>query len=260
MAGGNVEVGVILAGEVQVRTERGEAHVVGAGCWYLLADLKGASGREATAETRGVLLHYPLALHDALAHGPGEVPATLSCLTCPSRTQAYVATGLAAGRIAELAEGLLAEGGVRLLRTSLGCELLARVFEQPELSTCVHCDSVGREQERRALEAVAQFLQENLSEEHSLAELSRRHHLNEFKLKRGFREQYGSTVFGYLRRKRMERARELLLGGDESVLGVANAVGYANPSHFTRAFRSVHGINPGTLLQRRAALTSQAAG
>ena len=47
---------------------------------------------------------------------------------------------------------------------------------------------------------------------------------NEFKLKKGFRECFNTTVFGYLREKRMERAGELLQQNKSSVIEVANAV------------------------------------
>lgn len=42
----------------------------------------------------------------------------------------------------------------------------------------------------------------------------------------------------------MEKARLLLLEGQMSVKKVARAVGYANQSYFTVAFRKRFGINP----------------
>lgn len=69
--------------------------------------------------------------------------------------------------------------------------------------------------------------------------------MNEFKLKRAFKQFYGTTVFNYLKRMRMQRALDLLQNTDHKVLYIAYEVGYQNPGHFARAFRDVYGINPG---------------
>ena len=87
------------------------------------------------------------------------------------------------------------------------------------------------------------YLESKLGADHSLSELSRKFALNEFKLKKGFREHFGSTVFGYLRQRRMEYARELLRGENSTVLEIANRVGYTNSSHFARAFRESFVVN-----------------
>jgi AraC-like DNA-binding protein len=55
---------------------------------------------------------------------------------------------------------------------------------------------------------------------------------------------FGTTVFGYLRARRMERARALLEAGKATVLEAAALVGYSNPSNFAAAFRREFGVNP----------------
>lgn len=78
----------------------------------------------------------------------------------------------------------------------------------------------------------------------SIAELSQLSGLSETKLKRGFQQVFGTTIFGHLRTQRMERAKHLLESGESSVLEASTIVGYSNPSHFTAAFRQQFGINP----------------
>lgn len=92
--------------------------------------------------------------------------------------------------------------------------------------------------------AIAAFLEANLAEEHSLAELSRRFHINEFALKRDFKHVHGLTVFEYLRRARMTEAEALLRAGKLSVMEVASRVGYVNASHFARNFKDAYGLLP----------------
>lgn len=121
---------------------------------------------------------------------------------------------------------------------------MGRFLERPELHANPACRSCCCGRDLQAIETAARHMEENLVEEHSLSGLARRVHLNEWKLKKGFKEHFGTTVFGYLREKRMEEAWRLLKVTDATVLEIANAVGYSNPSHFARAFRDAHALNP----------------
>ncbi|MDZ8108505.1 MAG: AraC family transcriptional regulator [Nostoc sp. DedQUE12a] len=89
----------------------------------------------------------------------------------------------------------------------------------------------------------------NLENPPSLLELARQVGLNDHKLKLGFRQVFGTTVFGYLHQRRMEQARQLLLEGRMNVKEVARAVGYGNQSCFAAAFRKRFGVNPKSYLK-----------
>jgi AraC-like DNA-binding protein len=95
------------------------------------------------------------------------------------------------------------------------------------------------------------FLDTHFLEEHSLAALSRICLLNEFKVKKGFKELFGTTVFGYLRKMRMDYAERMLLDSAQSVEEVSDLLGYEHAQHFSTAFRKYHGVNPSTLKSRR---------
>lgn len=84
----------------------------------------------------------------------------------------------------------------------------------------------------------------------TLAELAQQIHLNECSLKRGFRQVFGITVFGYLHHYRMDYARQLLEQGAKTVTSVAHTVGFTSRSSFARAFRKKFGINPGQYLRQ----------
>ncbi|NJL57610.1 helix-turn-helix transcriptional regulator [bacterium] len=78
----------------------------------------------------------------------------------------------------------------------------------------------------------------------SLTELARQVGLNARKLKQGFRQVFGTTVFGYLRDRRLEQAKQLIATGQIKVKDAAHSVGYASPASFNAAFRQKFGINP----------------
>ena len=178
--------------------------------------------------------------------------ARKACYSCSQREEAILTKGIQDARMRNLSEGLLNNIGAspsdRLLVESMTLEFLARVCDSKFISGSSKSEPCYRSRDEEALAEAASYLEGNLDENHSLAGLSRKFALNEFKLKRGFRERFGITVFGYLRQCRMDRARQLLLSRRYTVLEVANAVGYANPSHFARAFRGCFGLNPKAFL------------
>lgn len=53
-----------------------------------------------------------------------------------------------------------------------------------------------------------------------------------------------------IRGYRLERAREQLLNGADSVKEVAYAVGFREPAHFSRVFRDTYGVVPSSLLKK----------
>lgn len=84
----------------------------------------------------------------------------------------------------------------------------------------------------------------NLEQPPSLIALARQVGINDFKLKRGFRQIFGTTVFGLLHQYRMEQGRLLLEANRLSVAHVAQTVGYASPSQFSAAFKKTFGLSP----------------
>jgi len=89
-----------------------------------------------------------------------------------------------------------------------------------------------------------EILLKQLDHPPSLLALARQVGLNDCTLKRGFKQVFGTTVFGYLHQCRMEQARSLLLENQHSVTAIAQAVGYTNLSAFSSAFRKRYGVSP----------------
>jgi AraC-like DNA-binding protein len=89
----------------------------------------------------------------------------------------------------------------------------------------------------------------NLSSPHSLTELSRQVCLNEFKLKKYFRQVFGLSVFALVQEERLKRAKQLIFEGEKNISAIAYELGYAYPQHFQRAFKERFGVTPGSLLK-----------
>ena len=101
----------------------------------------------------------------------------------------------------------------------------------------------------KSLYKAKEILDESLAQPLPLSRLANRVCLNEYKLKKGFKELFGVPVYTYVLDQRLELARLLLEEKKLRVSDVAGLVGYGNMSHFAAAFRKKYGINPGDYLK-----------
>ena len=83
-----------------------------------------------------------------------------------------------------------------------------------------------------------------LAEPPSLIDLANEIGLSLKKLKEGFKQIYGDSVYSFLIDYKMELARTLLESGDYNVNEVGLKIGYSTSSHFIAAFKKKYGITP----------------
>ena len=82
----------------------------------------------------------------------------------------------------------------------------------------------------------------------SIQQLAKIVSISESKLKKDFKTMYGSPIYEYYQKARMQAAQDKLLTGNFSVKEVAMELGYANLSNFTIAFKKEFGVLPSQLL------------
>lgn len=97
------------------------------------------------------------------------------------------------------------------------------------------------------LMAVREWLEANFLQPVTLLDVARVAGLNDFKVKKGFRELFHTTVFTYLTDLRLTYAKQLLLDEKRTVSEVADVLGYSQIHHFTNAFKKRFGYLPHTL-------------
>ena len=78
----------------------------------------------------------------------------------------------------------------------------------------------------------------------TLESLSAEIGLNIKKLKEGFKQLYGDTVYAYLLDHKMEEARRMLEERQYNVNEVGLKLGYSTASHFIAAFKKQFGTTP----------------
>ena len=92
--------------------------------------------------------------------------------------------------------------------------------------------------------AARDLVNERVDSPPSLSEIAKIVGLNEYKLKRGFKETFQTTVFGYLTEQRLLLARRYLLDTDKTAAEISFELGYSTPQHFNNAFKKHFGSTP----------------
>jgi AraC-like DNA-binding protein len=103
---------------------------------------------------------------------------------------------------------------------------------------------------RRRLDAARLFLDTHLGEALTLDDIARQAHLSKFHFLRLFKAAFHETPHRYLRRRRLEAARRLLIGTDLPVTAVCFHVGFESLGTFSTLFRRSLGASPNEFRRR----------
>lgn len=123
-------------------------------------------------------------------------------------------------------------------------ELIGLYFNRPEEVDVEQCPFLVDEANVRKIKNAKEIVIAHMAEPPTLKELSEEIGLSLKKLKEGFKEVYGETVFGFLFDYKMDFARKLLETGQHNVNEVGLRVGYSTASHFISAFKKKFGTTP----------------
>ena len=122
-------------------------------------------------------------------------------------------------------------------------ELVSLYFNTSE-DTNEHCPFLVDEDNVRRIRQAKEIIIARMAEPPTLQELSDEIGLSLKKLKEGFKQVYGDSVFSFLFDYKMEYARKMLETGRYNVNEVGLKVGYSTASHFISAFKKKYGTTP----------------
>jgi AraC family transcriptional regulator, transcriptional activator of the genes for pyochelin and ferripyochelin receptors len=123
-------------------------------------------------------------------------------------------------------------------------ELLSLHFQNDEASNIEFCPFLVDEQNVLKIKKAKDIIISRMSEPPSLQDLANEIGLTLKKLKEGFKQIYGDTVYGFLFDYKMEQARRLLESNQYNVNEVGLKIGYSTSSHFIAAFKKKFATTP----------------
>lgn len=125
-----------------------------------------------------------------------------------------------------------------------GMELLSLYFNAPQDIDVEQCPFLVDERNVAKIRLAKEIIIQKMANPPTLQELADEILLPLNRLKEGFKQVYGNTVFGFLLKYKMERARQLLVSGSLNVNEIGQELGYSSPSHFIVAFKREFGTTP----------------
>jgi len=128
-------------------------------------------------------------------------------------------------------------------------EVLSLYFNRSEEADIEQCPFLVDESNVLKIRKAKDIIISRMAEPPSLQELADEIGLTLKKLKEGFKQIYGDSVFSFLLDYKMEVARKLLESGTHNVNEVGLKVGYSTSSHFIAAFKKKYGTTPKKYVQ-----------
>ncbi len=125
-------------------------------------------------------------------------------------------------------------------RRALGFELLSELLAGAQ----VEPGALSRLQAAERMAPALALVRERLGESITLNDLARSAGLSASRFHARFKEALGMAPLVYVRRERLRRSQELLIGSDLAIAEVATRSGFPDPFHFSRLFKRSFGLSP----------------
>jgi AraC family transcriptional regulator len=189
-------------------------------------------------------IYLPSSHFSSNSLGVGIDKSVIASLRYESGFKDPLVAGIASAIVSELqtptsAGRLLAE----TLASSLAARLVQNHVSPSPAQAFPHVSHEGLD--RRRLSRVLDYIDANLEGDLTLDHLASIACLSLFHFARAFKASMGQSPHQYVSAKRLERAKALLIRGDQPLVDIALALKFSCQANFTRAFRQVTGQTPG---------------
>lgn len=136
------------------------------------------------------------------------------------------------------------DGLKRLFLLSKTIELLVLQAESFNNFQNSKSEYIKHDYDKERIVFARDYLVKNIESPPTLIELAKIAGINEYKLKRGFKEMFNQTAFSYLSDLRLDLAKNDLLEGKKQATEIAFELGYCSLQHFSNSFKKKFGITP----------------
>lgn len=123
-------------------------------------------------------------------------------------------------------------------------ELMSLYFNKSKELDVEQCPFLMDDQNIKKIRKAKEIIISKMIEPPTLIELAREVEISLKKLKEGFKQVYGTSVYAFLLDYKMQVSKRLLSSKNYNVNEVALKVGYSTATHFINAFKKKFGTTP----------------
>lgn len=151
--------------------------------------------------------------------------------------------------VAEVLERIEEELNVSASNLHLGMEQLHTACEQAEITVedsflQPTSDIIPIQKENEGIERALQYIHDNYSHNINMMMVSSKVSFNYSYFSQAFRNYTGENFVSYLKRLRINKAKELLRETEDRIYEIAGRSGFGNTKNFNRVFRESEGVSP----------------
>ncbi len=121
---------------------------------------------------------------------------------------------------------------------------IQRVVKEMLQRVCTHTGERKRNKSLLLAKQAARYIDEHYADKIKVDDIANAVYLSSGYLMTVFKKEMGMSVITYLRMRRMEKAKELLLDKKLKIYEVAERVGYDSTNFFSATFRDYVGMSP----------------
>ena len=120
-----------------------------------------------------------------------------------------------------------------------------------ELYLANNSQQVNYQKEKDLCDQIIEFINQNYSNPNfCVGEIGQKFNLaSSYYLSRRFKNFTGVSIFDFLTKVRIEKAKELLIQTDDNIEKIAEAVGFVSSAALIRVFKKMENVTPGTYRQ-----------
>lgn len=96
----------------------------------------------------------------------------------------------------------------------------------------------------KRMREILHYIENHYTEKLLLSDIAKQENLDLYYLSHFFKECFGTTFQDYVMKLRCEKARQLLLSTDYSLLDISISSGFSDPKYFNKGFQAQYGCTP----------------
>lgn len=104
---------------------------------------------------------------------------------------------------------------------------------------------------------VLRYIEAHATEKLTAKEIAKNVYLSPTHLQREFESMFGFSLAEYIRKQKLKKSMDLLLGSELQVSDIAYEIGFGHESSFIRAFKREYGKTPGEIRREEKQLCHQ---